>query len=118
MSKKEVFILTIVTIVIVTMIVAPEYTANRNPLTDVPNLKGKVSGFYLGLWHGVIIIPALTASFFNDLIGIYDVTNNGSPYNAGFVLGIIINFIIAKALFTEATLYLDIEREKYDRNFF
>jgi len=108
--------MTIITIMIVMIVETPEYAANRNPLTNVPNLKGEISGFYLGLWHGIVIIPALIVSFFSDLIGIYNVTNNGFPYDAGFVLGIIINFLIVKSLFTEITL--DIEREKYYKKFF
>jgi hypothetical protein len=51
--------------------------------TDAP------SGFFTGLWHGFIILPAFIISLFSDKYGIYEAVNNGWPYNLGFLLGTI-----------------------------
>jgi len=56
-----------------------------------------VAGFGAGLWHGLILPVAFIASLFDDSIGIYEIHNNGSHYDAGFVLGtwIIFGMILA-----------------------
>jgi len=46
------------------------------------------SGFWYGLWHGMIAPIAWICSLFSDSIAIYDVNNNGGWYDFGFVLGI------------------------------
>ena len=48
---------------------------------------GHTSGFWAGLWHGVIMPITFVASLFSDHVSIYDVHNNGGWYNFGFVLG-------------------------------
>ena len=46
------------------------------------------AGFWLGLWHGIIIPVTFVISLFNDNVSIYDVDNNGNWYDFGFMLGI------------------------------
>ncbi|MBT8224471.1 MAG: hypothetical protein HKP61_20105 [Dactylosporangium sp.] len=53
---------------------------------------GHISGFWPGLWHGLIMPITFVVSLFNDEIGVYDVHNNGGWYNFGFLLGAIIIF--------------------------
>lgn len=48
---------------------------------------GHTSGFWAGLWHGIILPIAFIVSLFSDHVGVYDVHNNGGWYNFGFVLG-------------------------------
>lgn len=45
-------------------------------------------GFFHGIWHGLIILPAFICSLFSDSIAIYAVYNNGSWYNFGYLLGV------------------------------
>ncbi len=45
------------------------------------------SGFWAGLWHGIIMPITFVVSLFSDSVNIYDVHNNGGWYNFGFVLG-------------------------------
>ena len=45
------------------------------------------SGFWMGLWHGMILPITFIWSIFNHSVTIYDVVNNGVWYNLGFVLG-------------------------------
>ena len=44
-------------------------------------------GFWLGLWHGLILPIAFVVSLFNDSVGIYEVPHRDHLYDLGFVLG-------------------------------
>lgn len=48
------------------------------------------AGFWLGLWHGIIVIVTFVISLFTDTVSIYEVSNNGNWYDFGFVLGLTI----------------------------
>jgi len=58
-----------------------------NGLARTPSAAGKVAGFWLGVWHGLIAPITFIVSLFSDKVGIYDVHNSGNWYNFGFVLG-------------------------------
>lgn len=45
------------------------------------------AGFWVGLWHGIIMLITFIVSLFNSDVGIYETNNNGGWYNFGFVLG-------------------------------
>lgn len=61
--------------------------AGPNKLEKTPNEEGKVAGFWKGLWHGLISPITFIISIFSKTIRFYEVHNNGSWYNFGFVLG-------------------------------
>ena len=44
-------------------------------------------GFWLGLWHGIILPVTFVISLFTDNVSVYDVVNRGNWYDFGFVLG-------------------------------
>ena len=46
------------------------------------------AGFWLGLWHGLISPITFVISLFSTEVNIYEVHNNGSWYDLGFVLGV------------------------------
>ena len=46
------------------------------------------AGFWLGLWHGIILPVTFLISLFTDTVTIYEVDNNGNWYDFGFVLGL------------------------------
>ncbi len=58
-----------------------------NDLEKTPGVKGKVAGFWLGLWHGLISPITFVISVFNKNVRLYEVHNSGGWYNFGFVLG-------------------------------
>lgn len=58
-----------------------------NDLEKTPSAKGKVAGFWKGLWHGLISPITFIVSLFSKNVRIYEVHNNGNWYNFGFVLG-------------------------------
>lgn len=45
------------------------------------------SGFWDGLWHGIIAPCTFIISLFTDSLQMYDVNNTGGWYDFGFVLG-------------------------------
>ncbi|MDA3937638.1 MAG: hypothetical protein PF636_12455, partial [Actinomycetota bacterium] len=47
-----------------------------------------VAGFWLGLWHGFIVLFTFLISLFRDNVTIYEVSNNGGWYNFGYLLGV------------------------------
>lgn len=47
-----------------------------------------LAGFWLGVWHGIIVPVTFIVSLFNDHVAIYAVHNTGAWYDFGFVLGL------------------------------
>jgi hypothetical protein len=66
--------------------------AGPNTLKGTPDPEGRVAGFWLGLWHGIIAPVTFIISLFSNKVQIYDVHNNGGWYNFGFILGVMIIF--------------------------
>ncbi len=64
------------------------YAPGPNPFMDRPGVTGVVAGILLGLWHGIISPITLILSFLNRNVQMYEVHNDGAPYNLGFFLGI------------------------------
>ncbi len=58
-----------------------------NVVEKVPNEEGKVAGFLMGIWHGLISPITFIISIFTKSVRFYEVHNNGTWYNFGFVLG-------------------------------
>jgi hypothetical protein len=48
------------------------------------------AGFWLGLWHGIILPVTFVISLFTDNVTVYEVANNGNWYDFGFFLGVAI----------------------------
>lgn len=69
-----------------------------NPLLNTDDANGRVAGILLGFVHGIISPVTLVISFFNKAVQIYEVHNNGSLYNLGFVLGVAIVFAVLGAI--------------------
>lgn len=84
--KMFVFIGVLVLLVLALSACAPR--ANRFADTRSPD--GEVSGFWLGLWHGIISPVTFIVSLFNHRVGIYEVYNNGGWYNFGYMVGMTI----------------------------
>lgn len=61
--------------------------AGVNPAVDTPAPDGDVAGFWMGLWHGIIIPVTFIISLFTENVSIYEVHNSGGWYDFGFVLG-------------------------------
>jgi hypothetical protein len=69
-------------------------TPSPNPELNKPDESGQVAGLILGLWHGIIAPVMLVGSFFNPLMQIYEVHNNGLEYNIGYLVGVAFVFLL------------------------
>jgi hypothetical protein len=68
-----------------------------NPLLNQVDSHNRVTGILLGIWHGIISPITLIVSFVNPKIQMYEVHNDGSPYNFGFLFGVALIFLILGA---------------------
>lgn len=58
-----------------------------NAIEKTPDSEGKIAGFWLGIWHGLISPITFIISLFSKTVRLYEVHNNGGWYNFGFVIG-------------------------------
>lgn len=65
-----------------------------NPLVNKADTSGRIAGILPGIWHGVISPITLVVSFFDPNVQMYEVHNDGSQYNLGFLLGVALVFLI------------------------
>lgn len=66
--------------------------AGPNGLANSVGPRGTITGFWQGLWNGVIAPVTFIISLFDRNVQMYEVHNNGGWYNLGFLLGVIIIF--------------------------
>ena len=76
-----------VLLAIVLMLVLAACAAGPNTAVDVPSAEGEVAGFWLGLWHGIIVPVTFIISLVTENVAIYEVHNSGGWYDFGFVIG-------------------------------
>ena len=76
-----------IALVVVVALLAWSCAPGPNAAEKSPNSEGKVAGFWLGIWHGLISPVTFVISLFSKTIRLYEVHNNGGWYNFGFVLG-------------------------------
>ena len=88
MNKRLFFVL----IAILAILLLVGCAAGTNPTVDVLDVDGKSSGFWSGLWHGVISPVTFIISLFSDNVNVYEVHNSGNWYDFGFMFGISIVF--------------------------
>jgi hypothetical protein len=65
-----------------------------NPLVNKADANKYVAGIWMGVWHGIISPITLLISFNNPNMQMYEVHNDGSQYNLGFLVGVALVFII------------------------
>jgi hypothetical protein len=65
-----------------------------NPMVNTAGSTGQIAGTLLGIWHGIISPVTLVWSFIDPNIQMYEVHNDGSQYNLGFLLGVAIVFVL------------------------
>jgi len=69
------------------MLVLAACAAGANSAVDTPAADGDVAGFWMGLWHGLILPITFIVSLFTESVSVYEVHNSGGWYDAGLVLG-------------------------------
>ena len=80
-------IFSVIGICLILIFILSSCAAGPNKLEKTPDEKGKVAGFFKGFWHGLISPITFIISIFSKTVRFYEVHNNGSWYNFGFVLG-------------------------------
>jgi hypothetical protein len=79
--------LRLVALLVIALFIATACAAGPNSAVDVPSTEGEVAGFWLGLWHGIIVPVTFIVSLFSDTVSVYEVHNTGGWYDLGFLLG-------------------------------
>jgi uncharacterized membrane protein len=74
-------------VVLAVLVTLTACVPGANDLAGTPNEKGDVAGFWQGLWQGIISPITFVISLFTSNVQFYEVHNNGTWYNLGFVLG-------------------------------
>jgi len=69
------------------LLVASACAPGPNSAEKTADADGKTAGFLMGLWHGFISPVTFVVSIFSKNVRLYEVHNNGTWYNFGFVLG-------------------------------
>ncbi|MGH2792998.1 MAG: hypothetical protein ACRDKG_01720 [Actinomycetota bacterium] len=69
------------------LVVLTSCAPGPNPGQGTPDSGGDVAGFWIALWHGIIVPVTFIISLFSDTVNPYEVHNNGNWYNFGFFLG-------------------------------
>jgi hypothetical protein len=70
------------------------YTPGPNPMVGTADANGKIASIVLGIWHGIISPVTMVLSFANQGGEMYEVHNDGSQYNLGFLVGVAIVFVL------------------------
>lgn len=80
--KRTILIMIVIGFVFVSCAPGPNYLENTASELIDP------AGFWLGLWHGFISLFTFIISLFSDNVSMYEVYNNGTWYNLGFLIGV------------------------------
>ncbi len=75
-------------IVLLMLFVLVSCAPGPNQFVNTVSANGFVPGFWQGLWNGAISPITFIISLFNPKVQIYEVHNNGTWYNLGFLLGV------------------------------
>ena len=60
----------------------------RNQFKGMTGEQASIAGFWLGLWQGFIAPFVFVASLFKPDLSIYEIHNNGTWYNFGYLFGL------------------------------
>jgi hypothetical protein len=87
--------LTVLVLVLLPLSILAGCAPGPNPSRKMASEHGEVAGFWLGLWQGFIApfvfvasLFVFVASLFKDDLNVYEVHNNGSWYNFGYLFGL------------------------------
>lgn len=94
MKRRVLVLISLLAVVALTLTAC---APGANPLVNVPPPGGTVANFWTGLWQGFIVPVTFIISLFRSDVNLYEVHNDGIPYNVGFVIGAL---IINGALFS------------------
>ena len=80
--------LTVLVLVLLLLSILAGCAPGPNPSRKMAGEHGELAGFWLGLWQGFIAPFVFVASLFKGDLNVYEVHNNGSWYNFGYLFGL------------------------------
>jgi hypothetical protein len=80
--------LTVLVLVLLLLSILAGCAPGPNPSRKMAGEHGESAGFWLGLWQGFIAPFVFVASLFKGDLNVYEVHNNGSWYNFGYLFGL------------------------------
>lgn len=81
-KSKTFFMLSLIIIIMIILVMAIYF------YTDLSLPNGDLAEFFMGIWHGIIIVISFIGSLFSDKYTIYEATNTGSWYDFGYLIGL------------------------------
>lgn len=78
----------VIVIITIAAVLLASCAPGPNALRGTQDEKGKVAGFWKGIWHGIITPVTFVVSLFNKDVNIYESRNSGGWYNFGYVIGL------------------------------
>ncbi len=81
------FRIALAVVVLCLMLASLSCAPGPNDMEKTADREGRTAGFLRGIWHGLISPITFVISLFSRNVRFYEVHNNGSWYNFGFVLG-------------------------------
>jgi len=82
------FSVTLIVLVLLLLSILGGCAPGPNHFKEMASEHDVVAGFWLGLWHGLIAPFVFVASLFKSNLNIYEVHNNGTWYNFGYLFGL------------------------------
>ena len=79
--------LTVLVLVLLLLSILAGCAPGPNPSRKMASEHGEFAGFGLGLWQGFIAPFVFVVSLFKGDLNVYEVHNNGSWYNFGYLFG-------------------------------
>jgi len=79
---------TLIVLVLLFLVVLAGCAPGPNQLKGTVSEYHGIPGFWLGLWQGFIAPCVFLASLFKSNLNIYEVHNNGTWYNFGYLFGL------------------------------
>ena len=86
-ARRSPFYQSVVGPLLVLALLGSACAAGPNTAAGVPSAEGEVAGFWLGLWHGIVVPISFIVSLFTESVTPYEVHNSGGWYDFGFLLG-------------------------------
>jgi hypothetical protein len=80
--------LTVLVLVLLALSILAGCAPGPNPSKGTASEHSEIAGFWVGLWQGFIAPFVFVASLFKDDLNVYEVHNNGTWYNFGYLFGL------------------------------
>jgi hypothetical protein len=84
-NRRRLRVYLVLVAVLVATLVLSSCAAGPNPSVGTGE---EPAGFWLGLWHGIILPVTFVISLFTDDVSVYEAANNGNWYDCGFFIGV------------------------------